>query len=107
MKHRDKMDWSLLGAGERGLSRRTAAFILARSTRSPHDFAGTGEFASGVLAKETSTAKERRKLREETCRRAARRRQEKMTVPGEREVGALLATSAQQVSRPVSRELPP
>ena len=38
---------------------------------------------------------------------AARLRQEEMTEPGEKRVGGLLANSAQQVLRPVSRELLP
>ena len=41
------------------------------------------------------------------CRRAARRRQEEITVPGEKGVSGLLANPAQQVLRPVSRELLP
>ena len=37
-----------------------------------------------------------------TNRRAARRRQEEMTVPGEKGLGGLLAESVQQVARPVN-----
>ena len=59
------------------------------------------EFASGVLAKETAAAKERRKLREE--RSGARPAgQEEMTEPGGKGLDVLLAESVQQGNRPVT-----
>ena len=40
-------------------------------------------------------------------RRAARRRPEEMTEPGEEGVGVLLVETVEQVERPVARELLP
>ena len=64
-------------------------------------------FAAGLLAKGNSSCQGASKAVRRTDRRVARRRPEGTTVPGEKGVGVLLATSVQEVERPVSRELLP
>ena len=87
MKLRDKVAGSLLGVSIEedshiylGTGRTRWLLVIAPELE---------EFASGVLAKETAAAKECRKTPRRTHRRAARRRPEEMTVPGEEGVGCL------------------
>ena len=65
------------------------------------------ELGPDVLTIEMKAGREPQSSPRETYRRAARRRPEEMTQPGEERVGVLLAAAVQKFERPVSRELLP
>ena len=68
---------------------------------------GTGGVCFRCAGKGDGSCQGASKIPRGTNRRAARRRQEEMTEPGEKGLGGLLAESVQQVARPFSRELLP
>ena len=105
MKLRDKVAGSLFGWFNRG-GQPHLPWDRADSWTA-HDRARTGGVCFRFAGKRDSSCQGASKAKRRTIRRAARRRQEEMTVPGEKGVGVLLAESVQQGTRPASRELLP
>ena len=106
MKLHDKVAGSLLGG-----SIEEDSHIICLGTRRTRGLLMIApeleEFASGVVAKETAAAKERRKLCEERSGAPPAGGKKKLTEPCGKGLGVLLAESVQQGNRPVSRELLP
>ena len=103
MELRDKVAGSLFGFN-RGDSH---IYLGTGQTRGLLMIARTGGVRFRCAGKGDSSFQGASKATRRTTRRAARRRPEETTVPGEKGVGVLLADSVPKDERPVSRELLP
>ena len=96
---------------EMKLRDKVAGFLFGGSfEKDSHIYLGSGRTGGVRLrftGKGVNSCQGASKAERSTIRRAARRRLEEMTVPGENAVGVLLAESVQKVERSVSRELLP